>query len=198
MKIFCKGFKVKVIRALVLGIGYWVQQKVAALLPHRTFVTVMTSSYFYYGKSKVLQALRFHFFSRNEIKIMIVVVNLFAISAAILYFSGKVSPLAFLLSSTLWFTLMIAFWFVLPYIVYRRAALFKDHFKVSLEDQHLFIENERGSRSWKWIEFTDFVESVNFFHLYFNSRSFFLIPKSAFNPDDLYEARKFLKGKIKK
>lgn len=129
---------------------------------------------------------------------MIIVVNVFAISAAVLYFTGKVSPLSFLLSSTLWFTLMIALWFVLPLIIYRRSATFQDHFRVSFEEQHLFIENERGSHSWPWKDFSSFVESVNFFHLYFNPRSFFLIPKSAFEQDDLYEIRKILKEKINK
>lgn len=127
---------------------------------------------------------------------MIIVVNLFAIFAAILYFTGKVSPLAFLLSSTLWFTLMVAFWFVLPYIIYRRSSTFKDRFKVSFEEQHLFLENDRGGRSWPWKDFSSFVESVNFFHLYFNSRAFFLIPKSAFDRADLYDIRNFLKEKI--
>jgi len=157
----------------------------------------MTSSYFTYSKRRVLQGLRFHFFSRNEIKIMIIIVNLFAIFAAVLYFTGEVSPLAFLMSSTLWFALMIAFWFVLPAIIYRKASTFKDHFKVSFEDAHMFLENERGSRSWPWKDFSSFVESANFFHLYFNSRSFFIIPKSAFNKDDLSTVRKFLKEKIK-
>ena len=156
----------------------------------------MTSSYFTYSKPKVLQALRFHFFSRNEIKIMIIVVNIFAISAAVLYFMGKVSPLAFLMSSTLWLALMFAFWMVLPLIIYRKATTFKDHFKVSFEDQHMFLENERGGRSWPWKDFSNFVESTNFFHLYFNSRSFFLIPKSAFPKTDWPGIRKFLKEKI--
>lgn len=156
----------------------------------------MTSSYFSYDKSKVLKALRFHFFSRKEIKIMIIVVNLFAIFAAVLYFTGKIPPLAFLLSSTLWFTLMVAFWFVLPSIIYRRASTFKDRFKVSFEEQHMFLENDRGSRSWPWKDFSSFVESVNFFHLYFNNRAFFLIPKSAFDRADLYDIRNFLKEKI--
>lgn len=129
---------------------------------------------------------------------MIIVVNIFAISAAALYFSGKVSPLAFLLSSTLWFALMLAFWFVLPIIIFKKAATFKDHFKVSFENQHLFLENEKGSRSWPWKAFSTYVESANFFHLYFNSQSFFLIPKSAFGKENLHDVRKFLKGKIKK
>ncbi|MEO9023033.1 MAG: YcxB family protein [Ginsengibacter sp.] len=158
----------------------------------------MTSSYFSYSKPKVLQALRFHFFNRNEIKAIIVVVNLFAIFSAVLYFKGMVSPVAFLMSSTLWFALMVTFWFILPFVIYRKAATFKDHFKVSLEEQHMFIENEHGSRSWPWKDFSSFVESANFFHLYFNSRSFFIIPKSAFAKEDWYEIRKLLKEKIKK
>lgn len=158
----------------------------------------MTSSFFTYNRTKVLQALRFHFFSRNEIKIMIIVVNVFAIISAVLYFLKKIDPLAFLLSSALWFSLMIAFWIVLPIIIYRRAATFKDRFRVSFEDQHLFLENDRGSRSWPWKDFSAFVESAGFFHLYFNSRSFFLIPKTAFPLEDLSEIRKFLKKKIPK
>jgi len=158
----------------------------------------MTSSFFSYRRPKVLQALRFHFFSRNEIKVMIIIVNIFAISSAVLYFVGKVDALAFLLSSTLWFCLMIAFWFVLPMIIYNKAATFKDRFRVSFEEQHMFLENERGSKSWPWKDFSSFVESTNFFHLYFNSRAFFLIPKSAFPKEDLPEIRRFLKEKIRK
>ncbi|HEY5367934.1 MAG TPA: YcxB family protein [Hanamia sp.] len=156
----------------------------------------MTSSYFTYSRRKVLQALRFHFFNRNEIKIIIVVVNIFAISAAVLYYTGKIQPLAFLLSSTLWFALMVAFWWVLPFTIYRKATTFKDHFKVSFEEQHLFLENERGSRSWPWKDFSNVVESVNFFHLYFNSQSFFLIPKDAFGKEKINEARHLLREKI--
>ncbi len=158
----------------------------------------MTSSYFTYNKAKVLQALRYHFITRKEIKAMIIVVNIFAIVAALLYFFKKVSAYAFLGSSFLWFSLMISFWYILPNIIYRKAATFKDRFKVSFEDQHMFIENERGSRSWPWTAFSSLIESPHFFHLYFDSRSFFLIPKEAFGVEQLSEARKILKDKIKK
>ena len=158
----------------------------------------MTSSYFTYNKPKVLQALRYHFISRKEIKLMIILVNIFAIVAAGLYFFKKVSAYAFLGSSFLWFILMISFWFILPNIIYRKAATFKDRFKVSFEDQHMFIENERGSRSWPWTAFSSVIESPHFFHLYFDSRSFFIIPKKAFEGDSLYEARQLLNAKIKK
>ena len=158
----------------------------------------MTSSYFTYNKPKVLQALRYHFITRKEIKIMMILVNVFAIFAAGLYFFKKVSAYAFLGSSMLWFILMISFWFILPNIIYRKAATFKDRFKVSFEDQHMFLENERGSRSWPWAAFSSVIESPHFFHLYFDSRSFFIIPKDAFEGASLYEARQLLKDKIKK
>jgi hypothetical protein len=158
----------------------------------------MTSSFFNYNKAKVIQALRYHFITRREIKTMIILVNVFAIFSAFLFFFKKISPLAFLVSSLLWFTLMITFWFILPNSIYKKAATFKDGFKVSLEDQHLFLENERGSKSWPWTAFSTLIESPHFFHLYFDSRSFFLIPKSAFEGDDLQDARKYLRNKIKK
>jgi len=43
------------------------------------------------------------------------------------------------------------------------------------------------------------MESPNFFHLYFDSRSFFLVPKNGFNDRDaIYEMRQLLKAKVKK
>ncbi len=127
-----------------------------------------------------------------------ILVNVFAIFAAGLYFFKKVSAYAFMGSSFLWFILMISFWFILPNIIYSKAATFKDRFKVSFEDQHMFLENERGSRSWPWTAFSSMIESPHFFHLYFDSRSFFIIPKDAFYGDALQEARQLLKNKIKK
>ena len=120
----------------------------------------MTSSFFSYNKSKVIQALRYHFITRREIKLMMILVNVFAILSAGLFFFKKIAPLPFLVSSVLWFTLMIAFWFILPYTIYRKAAMFKESFKVSFEDQHLFLESERGSKSWPWTAFRSVFRSV--------------------------------------
>lgn len=156
----------------------------------------MTSSYFTYNKKKVLQALRYHFITRKEIKILIIVVNVFAIIAAALYYFKKVTAYAFIGSSVLWFSLMISFWYILPGIIYNRASTFKDKLKVSFDPQHMFIENERGSRSWPWSAFSTMLESPDFFHLYFDSRTFFIIPKEAFEPEQLQEVRKLLKEKI--
>ena len=129
---------------------------------------------------------------------MMVLVNVFAIVSAALFFFKKITPFAFLISSTLWFLMMILFWFLLPTIIYKRAQTFKDSFRTTLGEHEFTIENERGSRSWEWDKFSTWMESPHFFHLYFNSRSFFIIPKEAFEGDDEHAARRILDAKIQK
>ena len=157
----------------------------------------MISSNFTYDKPKVIQALRYHFITRKEIKIMIILVNVFTVISMILFFMKMIEPLAFLVSSFLWFSVMLAFWFILPYSIYRSASTFRDSFNVNLEESHLFLENQKGSKSWTWKQFTTYMESPHFFHLYLNNRAFFLIPKSAFTKDQLHDVREILKSKIR-
>jgi hypothetical protein len=154
---------------------------------------------FTYEKNQVLQALRYHFLSKMEIRLMIVLVNVFALLSAALFYFKKILPFAFLIGSFLWFALMISFWFILPGMVYRRAATFKDHFFMKFENDSFSVGNERGSRSWPWNSLSNFLETPHFFHLYFDNRSFFLVPKNAFSgSDDIYSMRQLLKEKIVK
>ncbi|MCO5235936.1 MAG: YcxB family protein [Chitinophagaceae bacterium] len=151
-----------------------------------------------YQKVQVLQALRYHFISKREIKFMIILVNVFTTLSAVLFYMKKVTPLAFFISFFLWVVLMLAFWRWLPASIYKRSATFKETFLISLEENHFFIESSKGSKTWAWREFSDMIETPHFFHLYFNSRSFFLLPKDAFSDSDqVHEARMLLKEKIK-
>lgn len=129
---------------------------------------------------------------------MIILVNVFAITSAALFFFKLISPLAFLVSSMLWFILMLVFWFWLPRMIYRRAQTFQDRFQCILTDREFRIENEKGGRSWDWNEFSTWLESPHFFHMYFNPRSFFIVPKEAFPGDEIVEARNIIKAKIPK
>lgn len=150
-----------------------------------------------YKKPQVLQALRYHFITRKEIRIMVILINVFALFAAALFFFRKVSPFAFFISTFLWLSFMIVFWWWMPAVIYRRSATFRDSLRVSLEENHFFIQNPRGSKTWAWREFSDFIETPQFFHLYFDSRSFFLLPKDVFRDgDELQAARLLLRGKI--
>ena len=152
-----------------------------------------------YTKGKVLQALRYHFISRTEIKVMMILVNVFALLAAGLYAFKLISPLPFLMSSVLWISMMVAFWIWLPLLIYSKSKTFKDQFVVFLEENHLFIETENGKKSFAWREFHAYFETPGFFHLYFDSKTFFLIPKDAFyEQDSLDKARALFRNNIGK
>ena len=154
---------------------------------------------FSYDKKQVIQALRYHFLSKREIRLMIILVNVFALASAALFYFKKILPFAFLMGSVLWFFLMISFWFLLPGMVYRRATTFKDHFIMNFEDETFSVGNERVKRSWPWDALSTFIETPNFFHLYFDSKSFFLVPKNSFaNSDEVYQLRHLLLEKVKK
>ena len=155
--------------------------------------------HFEYDKKQVLQALRYHFISRPEIKILLILLNVFTILSAILFFMHKIQPLSFLTFSLLWFVLLITIWRLLPLSVYKKSQTFQDQFSMDLNEQDVVLQTERGSHAWQWREFSSFLESPHFFHLYFNSRSFFLVPKDAFKElDALQQARTLLKEKLKK
>lgn len=153
--------------------------------------------YFEYDKKQVMSALRHHFISRPEIKFLLIIVNLFTILSAILFYLHKIQPISFLLFSFLWFILLLTFWTLLPLSVYKRSQTFQDRFSMNINDHEVILQTELGSHAWAWKEFSSFIESPFFFHLYFNSRSFFLVPKDAF-PDleSLQETRNLLKRKL--
>ena len=151
-----------------------------------------------YDKKLVIQALRYHFIKRPEIRMMMILINVFAIFSAGLFYFKKVSPIAFLISSFLWVTLMVSFWFVLPYSVYRKAHTFRSSFKMKFRETGILLESERGFIEWPWKKFSTYFETPHFIHLYFDSRSFFLVPKAAFATEEsLKDLRHLLNNNIK-
>ena len=155
--------------------------------------------YFEYDKGQVMQALRYHFISRPEIRIMLIVVNVFALLSITLYAFHTITAMAFMVGSVLWIVLMVSFWFILPGMVYRRAVTFRHSFSMRFEEDTFTLEHEKGSKTWPWKALKTYLESPHFFHLYFDSRSFFLVPKTGFrDKDEIYEMRQMLKAKVKK
>jgi hypothetical protein len=159
----------------------------------------MITIHFGYEKPKVLQALRYHFISRPEIRLMLILINAFWLSAITLYFFNKVTPFAFVLGSFVWFGLMISFWFILPYSVYKRAVTFRHEFNMDFTDEGFSLRHDRGSKSWPWTALKHYLESPHFFHLYFDNRSFLLVPKSGCSSDEeVFELRKLINEYVKK
>jgi len=132
-----------------------------------------------YEKAKTLQALRYHFISKMDVKVLLILVNVFAIFAAALFALKMIGATPFLISSMLWFVLMLVFWFLLPRMVYGRSATFKENITLSFRDDELLLETSRGYTNWPYKKFRYYLETPHFFHLYINDKSFFLIPKAA-------------------
>ncbi|MES2004900.1 MAG: YcxB family protein [Bacteroidota bacterium] len=151
---------------------------------------------FSYEKKKVIQALRYHFVQRNEVRILIVLVNVFAIVSAVLFYTKKIRPEPFLLGSFIWLMLMATFWYFLPNNIYKKSATFQDSFIIDFGENEIRLENERGAVEWPWNKFYRFFESPHFFHLYFDTRSFFLVPKETMSDEFRHELRGMLNRKI--
>lgn len=153
---------------------------------------------FNYNKSKVIQALRLHFVALREIKWMMVLVNVFVIFSAILLYLKKIRPEPFLLGALIWLIVLLSVWYIMPYSVYKKSETFKDKFTAWVNETTFRIENETGYVTWDWSQFSTFFESTHFFHLYFNKKSFFLLPKDDITDDLRHELRALLNEKLKR
>lgn len=125
-----------------------------------------------------------------------ILVNVFAVVAAILFYTKKVRPEPFLLGSFIWIFMMAAIWYILPYSIYRKAATFKDSFTIFFNQNGVQLQTGRGQTNWNWQQFSKFLESPHFIHLYFDEKSFFLVPKDNVTEDMRHELRGMLNKHI--
>jgi len=146
-----------------------------------------------FKKPQVLQALRYHFIKQKEIKTLMIVVNIYAITTAILLFYKKIRPELFLLGSTLWILLMVLFWYVLPNWFYKKTALFKYDWQFTMTALGANLWTDQGEAAWSWNEMSYYFESPAFFHFYFGPKTFFIIPKEAIPMEDQHLIRGYLK-----
>src|SRR5258705_4660926 len=144
--------------------------------------------YFGYNKGQVLQALRYHFINPAIMRIMIIVVNVFAIICLTFYILGKTGPMPFFLASFLWMSFMVSVWFLLPGVVYRKTATYKHNFSMDFTEDSFTLSHENGSKTWPWTVLKKYLESPNFFYLYFATNSFILVPKDGCRDrDEVFE-----------
>ncbi|MFT3903245.1 MAG: YcxB family protein [Niabella sp.] len=152
---------------------------------------------FDYNKPQVIQALRYHFISKREMRLMIILVNVFAAFSLVLYIMGKITPMAFIINALLWIFLIISLWFVLPYAVYKRNSTFRNAFTMYFNENDFTLEHATGKRSWPYHALSQIKETPNFFHLYFDPRTFFLVPKSAFDTIEKLSTMRSIVNRLK-
>lgn len=148
---------------------------------------------FAYDKRRVMQALRYHFISRLELRLLIIAVNIFAIGSLVLYSSGKVNPTAFLLSSFLWLFLMVAIWWFLPWVVYKQTNAFQHEFEMEFSSSGFDLQHGGKGNAWTWTSLQGWKETPFFFHLYFDPRSFWLVPKDFMKDEERLQLRAWLR-----
>ncbi len=153
---------------------------------------------FSYEKKKVIQGLRYHFISKQEIKWMMIFVNVFAIISAVLFYTQKIRPQPFLLGSLIWILMMGGVWYVLPYSIYNKTVAFKDQFIIYITEEVIRLENEKGIAEWQWRDFSKYFESPHFFHIYVDEKTFFLVPKENMGEAFVLELRVLLQKKFGK
>jgi hypothetical protein len=68
---------------------------------------------------------------------------------------------------------------------------------MDFNEENVTLVTQNGQKSWPWKVFSKYIESPYFFHLYFDSRSFFLVPTDAFRDiEEKQEVRRLIKSKI--
>lgn len=155
--------------------------------------------YFGYDKPKVMQALRYYYLSMKEIRFMVILVNVFALISIVLFFMKLVRPEYFLLGVFMWIAVLLSFWFILPLAIYRRTIMFRHEFGMSFNNEGFGLVQGAAPKNWPWKALKYYIESPHFFHLHFDRRTFFLIPKNENHSDDeVHELRKLIRDHVKK
>lgn len=136
---------------------------------------------FQYDKQEVINALRFHFMNRPEMKLFKVILMLMVLFAFAGYWMKIVTLQMLIWIFLLFIVLVLVFWYILPYSVYRKARTFREP-AISLHwtDEGITIGTQRGESSLSWNRFHQVLETKHFFYLYSSNKSFFLIPTHAF------------------
>lgn len=138
---------------------------------------------FHYNKPEVINALRFHFLNKVEIRALRMVLILLLLFALAGFLLNIVTPAVLAAIVLMLLVVVAAFWYILPFSIYNKAATFKESIRLQCNDEGITIGTHIGQRLVLWQNFNRVVETQNFFYLYRDTKSFFLIPTTAFRDE---------------
>lgn len=144
---------------------------------------------FSYNRDEVLNALRYHFLQRGEIKVFrntLFLLLAFTL-AGFAYRIVTVGALVGIASMSV--VIVLVFWYMLPVSIYNKAATFKDDIHLNYSEEGIVIStrNSDVQKQLSWKGFTQVVRAKNFFFLYRGKKNFFLVPTSAFKSEEAEE-----------
>ncbi len=79
---------------------------------------------------------------------------------------------------------MLIVWRILPRSIYKRSRTFKDHFMMDINNEHVLLRTGKRRKRMEMAGFQQICREPFFFHLYFDPRSFFLVPTDAFETNE--------------
>lgn len=140
---------------------------------------------FQYDKTAVINALRTHFLSRRETKMLRIVLIVFFLVAVVAFFKGVIPYALVVVLFLIIILLTVVFWFILPKSIYTKTRTFSEP-SITLEwdEETISIGTHAGARRLPWESFSRVLETPDYFYLYRNNTSFFLIPAYAFQKED--------------
>lgn len=139
---------------------------------------------FQYNRPDVIEALRFHFMNRPEMKLFRTVLMVLVLLSFVGYWMKMINLQVVIWLFLLFIVLVLVFWYILPYSVYKKAKTFHEPvIHLRWNDRGLSIGTHQGESSMLWSRFDRIVETREFFFLYRDNKSFFLIPVEAFNDE---------------
>ncbi len=138
--------------------------------------------HFQYKRQEVIDALRFHFLNRPEMKLFKTILIIMVLFAFVGYFAHFVTLQMLIWIFLLFVVVSLFFWYILPYSVYRKAKTFQEpEITLRWNKEHLLIGTRRGESTLPWSRLSNIIETKHFFYLYSSGKSFFLIPGHAFS-----------------
>ena len=146
---------------------------------------------FSYNKEEVLNALRYHFLQRGEIKVFRTTLFIL-LTFTLVGFSYRLVTVGALIGILgMSVVIGLVFWYMLPVSVYNKAATFQDDIRLNYSEDGIVIATRKSDvrKELSWHAFTQVVKAKNFFFLYKGKKDFFLVPTSAFKTE--LEQREF-------
>ena len=139
---------------------------------------------FQYDKAAVINALRYHFLHRQETKMLRILFAVLFLLGLWGYLKGFFPYAVVLIIFIGIILLTLVLYYVLPNVIYKKAKTFHEpSIKLEFNDGGVSIGTHAGAHHVSWQSFNRVLETNDFYYLYRNSNTFFLIPSSAF-PND--------------
>jgi hypothetical protein len=137
---------------------------------------------FRYTETDYVRALRLHYFSRLRVRVDIVVVIVAVVSGVYSWRSPDYHWLSVLclVASFVLAVILFAAFFVIPPLVFRSNAKFRDDYSLTFSQDGIHFRTAHVDSQLQWSLYSSAIIDEHSYVLYYGSRQFTVIPKRVF------------------